>query len=274
MKKFLAIVCMVTCIFGLTACGATTTYSDSELTKQTLAEQLATNVIAPYFADNFMDTDYAQKFLDNCTIEEAAYYVESDFSQVAAAVNFDKLAFDGQGVKSAVSSFSDAYKTMGKVVSYDTDNTTVTVNKNEITVSIPVVCENKTGTIDVIYSSKRFLSVESVSINSNLTTSEIGKKAGLNTLLGMGTVFVVLVLIMAIISCFKFFAVFEQKKADKKNAKSNAAPAAPVASAAPAVEENLADDLELVAVISAAIAASEGAASTDGFVVRSIRRAR
>ena len=36
--------------------------------------------------------------------------------------------------------------------------------------------------------------------------------------------------------------------------------------------EELSDDLELVAVISAAIAASEGAASTDGFVVRSIRR--
>ena len=37
-------------------------------------------------------------------------------------------------------------------------------------------------------------------------------------------------------------------------------------------EEDVSDDLELVAVIAAAIAASEGAASTDGFVVRSIRR--
>ncbi len=32
------------------------------------------------------------------------------------------------------------------------------------------------------------------------------------------------------------------------------------------------DDLELVAVIAAAVAACEGAVSTDGFVVRSIRR--
>ena len=38
-------------------------------------------------------------------------------------------------------------------------------------------------------------------------------------------------------------------------------------------EEDLTDDLELVAVIAAAIAASEGAATTDGFVVRSIKRA-
>ena len=34
------------------------------------------------------------------------------------------------------------------------------------------------------------------------------------------------------------------------------------------------DDLELIAVIAAAIAASEGASSTDGYVVRSIRRIR
>ena len=38
--------------------------------------------------------------------------------------------------------------------------------------------------------------------------------------------------------------------------------------------EDLSDDLELVAVIAAAIAAYEGSASTDGFVVRTIRRRR
>ena len=38
--------------------------------------------------------------------------------------------------------------------------------------------------------------------------------------------------------------------------------------------EDLTDDLELVAVIAAAIAASQNAVSTDGFVVRSIRKVR
>ena len=36
--------------------------------------------------------------------------------------------------------------------------------------------------------------------------------------------------------------------------------------------EQALDDTELIAVIAAAIAASEGAASADGYVVRSIRR--
>ena len=41
-----------------------------------------------------------------------------------------------------------------------------------------------------------------------------------------------------------------------------------------AQEESEADDTEVVAVIAAAIAASQGATSTDGFVVRSIRKVR
>ena len=46
------------------------------------------------------------------------------------------------------------------------------------------------------------------------------------------------------------------------------------AQTAPAqAEENLADDGELVAVIAAAIAAAEGT-TTDGFVVRSIRKVK
>ena len=39
-----------------------------------------------------------------------------------------------------------------------------------------------------------------------------------------------------------------------------------------AVDET--DDLELVAVIAAAVAAYEGSATTEGFVVRSIRRCK
>ena len=49
-------------------------------------------------------------------------------------------------------------------------------------------------------------------------------------------------------------------------------PAAPAAVQEP-VEEELADDQELVAVIAAAVAAYEGT-SADGFVVRSIRKSK
>ena len=51
-----------------------------------------------------------------------------------------------------------------------------------------------------------------------------------------------------------------------------AAPAPVAAPVAEPVVEDVTDDDELVAVIAAAIAASEGKTSTDGFVVRSIRK--
>ena len=88
----------------------------------------------------------------------------------------------------------------------------------------------------------------------------------MNTLMGMGTVFVVLILISLIISCFKIFPYLEKKKAGK-----NAAEPTVVEQVAQREEQQLTDDLELVAVITAAIAAGTGA-STDSFVVRSIHR--
>jgi sodium pump decarboxylase gamma subunit len=94
-------------------------------------------------------------------------------------------------------------------------------------------------------------------------------KAGMNTLMGMGTVFVVLILISLIIYCFRFISVIQNKAAGK--GKKNEAEAGAVVEQIGQREEQLTDDLELVAVISAAVAASTGA-SADSFVVRSIRR--
>ena len=115
----------------------------------------------------------------------------------------------------------------------------------------------------------------SITINVSYSMGELMQKAALNTLMGMGTVFAVLILISLIISCFnlipKIQAAFGKKPAAQTSAPAAAPKAAPAAASAPA-QENLTDDLELVAVIAAAIAASEGAVSTDGFVVRSIRK--
>ena len=111
--------------------------------------------------------------------------------------------------------------------------------------------------------------VTTVTMDPIYSKGEIAKKAALNTLIGMGSVFAVLILLAFIISLFKYVSVFEHRgKAKKDVAEKAATPApAPVAPAAPAP----ADDLQLIAVITAAIAAAEGT-STDGFVVRSIKR--
>ena len=100
-------------------------------------------------------------------------------------------------------------------------------------------------------------------------------EAAVNTVIGISVVFFALLFISFVISLFKYVNVFEQKLADKKAGK--AAPAAPVTSApAPAsVEEVPADDLELIAVITAAIHAYEEAQGNvveGDLVVRSIKK--
>ncbi|MCM1307640.1 MAG: OadG family protein [Butyrivibrio sp.] len=104
--------------------------------------------------------------------------------------------------------------------------------------------------------------------------------AGLNSLVCIAVVFCVLIFISLVISLFRFIPKAEQKIAMKKQAKK-----ADSAIASEAVDNTvsrleireeeliLADELELVAVISSAIAAASGA-SEDSFVVRSIKKIR
>lgn len=98
-------------------------------------------------------------------------------------------------------------------------------------------------------------------------------KAGQNTLIGISVVFCMLAFMSIIIAQFKHVNTFEKWLTERKN--KNAEPAG-VMNAVSQISDNEAnamDDLELVAVITAAIAASEGG-SSDGFTVRSIRRVR
>ncbi len=102
--------------------------------------------------------------------------------------------------------------------------------------------------------------------------SKLFKEAGLNTLLGLGIVFVTLIFLSFLISQLHWIPDLIANK-DKKKESGAATETAPAPAPAPAEEEtgDLTDDLELVAVIAAAVAACEEA-PTDGFVVRSIRR--
>ena len=140
--------------------------------------------------------------------------------------------------------------------------------KDTALVTLEAVFEDRDA--DIVFEFDEKMNMKSLTVNGHYSTGEILKKAGLNTILGMGTVFVVLIFISFIIYLFKFIPDIQDKLAKKnKPAEKKAAPA-PVAVAAPAVTES-SDDEELVAAIAAAIAAYEGT-STDDFVVRSIKR--
>lgn len=97
--------------------------------------------------------------------------------------------------------------------------------------------------------------------------------AGLNTLLGMGMAFFVLIIISLVISCFPLILGRHGDKEVKKTEKITTEQAIDHTISQIEEQEEMADDAELVAVISAAIAAFEGSSHTEGFQVRSIRKA-
>jgi sodium pump decarboxylase gamma subunit len=106
--------------------------------------------------------------------------------------------------------------------------------------------------------------------------SDIGSKmskAAMNTLLGMGTVFIVLIFIAFIISRFKYISRFEMwlNNRGQKEEKMQQTNSLPVEEETETETEAAVDDLELVAVITAALAAALDT-STDKLIVRSIRR--
>lgn len=109
-----------------------------------------------------------------------------------------------------------------------------------------------------------------------MTITKILAKAGMNTVLGMGTVFFVLIFISGIISLFRYLP-------DKKKVAAESRSAAADSETAVSQEE---DDEELIAVITAAVTAycaadgigsgesgeSGGESGESPYIVRSIRR--
>lgn len=111
-----------------------------------------------------------------------------------------------------------------------------------------------------------------------LSLGAIFKTALLNTVIGMGTVFCVLIFISFLISTFiwipKIQTMFEKKKPDKEDKHNQEIkPQSTQAKEKLSKDKQPIEDLELVAVITAAIAASTGKKESD-FVVRSIKRSK
>ena len=173
---------------------------------------------------------------------------------------------DDDFVTAALTSWNNAKDELGAYV--EVGEQTVTTDGNNVIIHSDVKYENKTADVELIANSKTN-TYESMAFNINYTMGEKMEQAGLNTLMGLGTVFLILLFLSFLIDQFKGISTLTEK--NKPVAPAVPAPAPAAVEEKP--EEEVADDGELVAVIAAAIAAYEGS-STDGFVVRSIKRSK
>lgn len=148
----------------------------------------------------------------------------------------------------------------------------VDVKGDEVVISTEAEYENRKATLSFAFSKDSYL--ESMDVSASYAMNEILTKAGLNTVLGMGTVFAVLIFLAFLISMMKYIPTLLDMVSKKGTESAEPVTQIPQPSAPSAVavqKVDTVDDLELIAVITAAIAAQEGT-TTDGFVVRSIRR--
>lgn len=253
MKKWLLVLGMIICMMGLTACGA----GDKE--EKT------------YYPDAS-----ARELVDG-TVMTLSQIVNTQ-SEESVIFSVEQNGGDGAMYSSALESWKNAVEEMGRFIEVTgiTENTVEAMSMNgtyyptEGILEARLKGETHDALLQIMVEGG---TVTSISTNVIYSFGENMKKAGLNTLLGMGTVFCVLILISLIISAFGLIPKV-QAKFNKKNKVTETKTTAMNNTIAQIVEkEELSDDLELAAVIAAAIAASEDAASTDGFVVRSIRRA-
>lgn len=264
-KKFLALVCMITCIFGLTACGEEAAYTEYEQQKVDVAQQIASTNVVPLFVE-FMDDESAAAY-NELTTKEIEYFFNNQYG----------LNVDGYAVMTGIESFHLAADEVGEY--QGTGEVTSQIKDDQIIVNVEVFGTKKNASAEVILSNDRFFTLESAALNPTSSMGELMERAALNTLIGMGTVFVVLILISLLIYCMGFIPKLQSrltaKKSESKEEDKTGIDHAVAQIAAQEESTEEADDSEeLAAVIAAAVAAYEGTASTDGFVVRSIRRRR
>lgn len=248
MKKRISLfVCIIMAALCFTGCSGKT--SDAEYNIEDMEQTV--EVIVSSFA-SMADEDFAQ-------YEDLSEY------QLNYIMMQSGLRIDAEDFLTMIGSWQAGEEECGAYITHGDFKTTV--KGDSVVISTEAQYEERKATLSFTFSEDSYL--ESMDVSASYAMSEVLSKAGLNTLLGMGTVFAVLVFLAFLISLMKYIPVILDM-VSKKGTEQKEAPVA-VQTAPVIPEENVADDLELIAVITAAIAAQEGT-TTDGFVVRSIRR--
>ena len=247
-RKISLLVCVLALVFAFTGCGNKDVIEYDPATVEQGCEQVFAIIASGSISDEQVSS-------------------MSDWNQGYLMAQFESqtgVKMDAEDFITAIQGWNASADECGQYVSHG--DYAFKSTSSTLTVTAPAEFTDRKADLEFTFDEN--LKLESFTVNASFSTGEILKKAGLNTLLGMGTVFCVLIFMSFIISLFKYVPALVDKSSKKQAEEpKKAAPApAPAVTVSPEM-----DDTELAAVIAAAIAAYEGT-STDGFVVRSIKR--
>ena len=227
MKKVTSILAVITCVFALTACSGT---EANTLSGTPVDASMESSIIS-----------YGEQLV-------------SEMDSIVREGMIDQYSSDAV-FGPALSTYETSVSDIGTIEGYDNEQAVINDDGDYL---INIGIDGSEHDADVVITVSSAGSPTNVATNVRYSFAELMEQAALNTVLGMGTTFVILILLALIISCFAFIGKAQEKQKKKAAALKEAEAPAPAASTAPVVEETVTDDNELIAVIAAAVAASEG----------------
>lgn len=259
-KFILAFLCVLMAAFAMTGCGQENSSQKEASAEESIRSQNIQD-IADYTKNNFIP------LLTSTTYEQFEDYVNQ--GQVVVSYTFD----NDFGYR-----WGEFVKAHGDITDAKLDQTERTTDGDYTSRIILTGKDKKQMALTITFDQgmrPMSTSIEDYTDESKETLGTKLETAAGNTATGLITVFAILAFLIFVISLFNFIPKpTSGKKTDETAKKAAPAPAAvpAKAEAAPAAEEvDLTKNEELVAVIAAAIAASENK-PVDGYVVRSIKR--
>ena len=197
-RKIWLALCMAVCLFALAGCSAAVDTAETIDPQIEMAMQSGSQQYLDLFNQ-----------MDDASIEQAL---------ATSVKNKDTV------MENALKSWDSVKDDLGAFVSSET--AVVTKSDDGYVARMNTVYEKRNMEFTLI-ADEDLNKVETISFSPVYTTGEKMAKAGMNTLMGMGVVFVVLIFISWLISMFKYISVFEAKMKAKKAAAAPAPAAAP-----------------------------------------------
>ncbi len=272
-KKSVLLLFAVVLVLSMTACGGNAKKDTFDTSSSGVT---ARNVIA------------LMQHADDLGLSQLADAEEEELLEFESWIKNNGLPIKGSAFKDGYTSYLDAVNgdlgevvSVGEDVSVDADDETVNCHVALTgTKTFPDGITPRTATAEIIMT--RGGTITSAVINVDRTFNEKIVNAALNTVLGMGTTFCLLIFISIVIWLMGTIVQNMEKKKHEERVRTESA----VDNAAKQIverEEQLrnnsgaADEQALIAVISAAIAAYESGVrgvnvTPDTFIVRSLRR--
>ena len=268
-KKLFSVSCLLLIVLSLVACGAST--EESFEIDEAAVYATARGVISVYQSVRPDSYDQIEAF------------TEDELEQVTSMLAQQGLSIAPEAFKNGFTSYKASLEDLGDITAIS-DLKAVSEKNGEITAHVTVTGSQsrpdgapRTADIEIIMS--RSMKVSSAAFNVEQTTGEKLSHAGLNTLLGMGTTFSILILISIVIYLLSFVPKIldGSKKEKSKSTEAVDKTIDQIIAKEEVAKAGARSNDELIAVISAAIAAYESSATgrtvtPDTFIVRSLKK--